>query len=221
MKSRGLLGRFFFDWFNRWFNRLTDGYVKGCGVLLHKFAFSLILLVGFSLLAGWFGSKLPSGFLPDEDQGYVFAAIQLPDASSLQRTETAAEKVEKMLHATPGVEHVTTVVGYNMLSAVQNTYSAFFWVTASKRWAGPPRPVPRSSYRSDQGRASAMDLRSPPRGHRVRVSPPRALRQFRASARRAVSPLFSRTARVATCSFLRRTRKPFWPRPASVPNSPG
>ncbi len=59
----------FFNWFNRVFNRATDGYVKGCGVLLHKFAYSLILLVGLSLIAGWFGSKVPAGFLPDEDQG--------------------------------------------------------------------------------------------------------------------------------------------------------
>jgi HAE1 family hydrophobic/amphiphilic exporter-1 len=141
-EARGPLGRFF-AWFNKWFNRATDGYVKGCAVLLHKFAFSLILLVGFSLLAVWFGGKLPSGFLPDEDQGYVFAAMQLPDAASLQRSEQAAERVEGILRQTPGVQHVTSVVGFNMLSGVQNTYSAFFWVTL-KEWA--ERKAPEEQY---------------------------------------------------------------------------
>jgi hydrophobic/amphiphilic exporter-1 (mainly G- bacteria), HAE1 family len=140
--SRGLLARFF-AWFNKWFNRITNGYVKGCSVLIHKFVFSLILLLGFGFLAMMLGAKLPSGFLPDEDQGYVFAALQLPDAASLQRTEAAAEKVEKVLRETPGVAHVTTVVGYNMLSGVQNTYSAFFWVTL-KEWA--ERKAPEEQY---------------------------------------------------------------------------
>jgi HAE1 family hydrophobic/amphiphilic exporter-1 len=132
-ESRGILGRFF-GWFNRWFDRATNGYVRGCSLLLHKFAFSLILLVGLGAAAAWFGSKLPGGFLPDEDQGYIFAALQLPNAASLQRTEAAAQKVEDILKKSPGVAHVTTVVGFNMLSGVQNTYSAFFWVTL-KEWA--------------------------------------------------------------------------------------
>jgi HAE1 family hydrophobic/amphiphilic exporter-1 len=81
------------------------------------------------VLAGFSGSKLPASFLPDEDQGYVFVAQQLPDASSLQRTAAAAEKVEDILLKTPGIAHVTSVIGYSMLSGVQNTYSTFFWVT--------------------------------------------------------------------------------------------
>jgi len=130
--ARGPLGRFF-AWFNRVFNHATEGYVRGCGLLIHKFAFSAVLLLGLTVLAGWFGTKLPTSFLPDEDQGYVFAAMQLPNAASLQRTDVAAKRVEQILQNTPGVEHVTTVVGFNMLSLVQNTYSAFFWVTL-KAW---------------------------------------------------------------------------------------
>src|SRR6266705_1331086 len=79
-EARGPLGKFF-AWFNRVFARATDGYVSWCKVLLHKMAFSLIILLGFAVLAGWFGMKLPTSFLPDEDQGYVFVALQLPDAS--------------------------------------------------------------------------------------------------------------------------------------------
>jgi len=108
------------------FGRATNGYVNWCGTLIHKMGFTIVLLVVFSLLAGVFGAKLPKSFLPEEDQGYLFVALQLPDASSLQRTTSASRKVEEILMQTPGVDHVTTVVGYNMLSGVQNTYSAFF-----------------------------------------------------------------------------------------------
>jgi HAE1 family hydrophobic/amphiphilic exporter-1 len=131
-ESKGPLKKFF-NWFNRVFGRATNGYVSWCGTLIHKMGFTIVLLVVFSLLAGFFGAKLPKSFLPEEDQGYLFVALQLPDASSLQRTTSASRKVEEILMQTPGVDHVTTVVGYNMLSGVQNTYSAFFWVTL-KEW---------------------------------------------------------------------------------------
>jgi HAE1 family hydrophobic/amphiphilic exporter-1 len=124
-ESRGPLGKFF-GWFNRVFAWGTDGYVNLCKFFIHKLAFAIILLIGFVVLAGFFGKELPASFLPDEDQGYVFVAEQLPDASSLQRSSAAATRVEDILSKTPGVAHVTTVVGYSMLSGVQNTYSTFF-----------------------------------------------------------------------------------------------
>src|SRR5579863_1191912 len=131
-ESKGPLKKFF-DWFNRSFSRATTGYVNWCSTLIHKMGFTIILLLAFTVLAGVFGAKLPKSFLPEEDQGYLFVALQLPDAASLQRTTSASKKVEDILLKTPGVDHVTTVVGYNMLSGVQNTYSAFFWVTL-KEW---------------------------------------------------------------------------------------
>jgi len=142
IESRGLLGKFF-GWFNRVFGRATTGYVGWCGTLIRKLGFTVVILLVFAVLAGFFGRKLPGSFLPEEDQGYVFVALQLPDASSLQRTSAAAAKVEDILLKTPGVDHVTTVVGYNMLSGVQNTYSAFFWVTL-KEWK--ERKAPDDQY---------------------------------------------------------------------------
>src|SRR6201993_1723436 len=81
-ESRGPLGAFF-RWFNRVFGRATDGYVSMCGGLIRKAGLSMPLLLGVTVAAGWFGSRLPGGFLPDEDQGYVFAGLQLPNAASL------------------------------------------------------------------------------------------------------------------------------------------
>jgi HAE1 family hydrophobic/amphiphilic exporter-1 len=141
-ESRGPLGKFF-AWFNRVFGRATEGYVNVCSVLIRRLGLVCVLLLIFAVLAGFFGKKLPSSFLPEEDQGYLFVALQLPDASSLQRTGIAAAKVENILTKTPGVDHVTTVVGYNMLSGVQNTYSAFFWVTL-KEWK--ERKAPDEQY---------------------------------------------------------------------------
>ena len=132
-ETRGPLGKFF-AWFNKWFGRVTTGYVNWCGVLIRRVGVTIVILFLFTGLAVFFGKQLPKSFLPEEDQGYVFAALQLPDASSLQRTSAAASQVEDVLMKTPGVDHVTTVVGYNMLSGVQNTYSGFFWVTL-KEWA--------------------------------------------------------------------------------------
>ena len=119
----------FFRWFNKVFGIATDKYVSTCGVLVHKAGFSFLLLLILSLAAGWFGSKIPTSFLPDEDQGYVYAGIQLPDASSLQRTSEAAKKVEQVILKTPGIANVSTVVGYNMLSGVNSTFNAFFFVS--------------------------------------------------------------------------------------------
>ena len=131
-KKRGPLQNFY-DAFNRAFGRATSGYVGVCRFAIHKTLLSLLFLVGVTVATGFFGRHVPTGFLPEEDQGYVFAGIQLPDAASLQRTSEIARQAEEMIKVTPGVEHVTSVIGYSMLSQVQNTYSAFFFITL-KDW---------------------------------------------------------------------------------------
>jgi HAE1 family hydrophobic/amphiphilic exporter-1 len=141
-ESRGPLGKFF-RWFNRVFGRTTEGYVHMCGGLIRKAGLSMLLLLGVTVLAGWFGSRLPQGFLPDEDQGYVFAGLQLPNAASLQRNDDASTKIEEMIMKTPGVHAVTAVLGFSMLSGAQNTYSSFYWITL-KEWG--ERKAPEEQY---------------------------------------------------------------------------
>src|ERR1700719_1696852 len=130
--SRGLLRRFF-DWFNRMFGRATDTYVRWSAVLIRKSAIALVLLVGFGVAAGFFSSKVPSSFLPDEDQGYLFVNLQLPNSASFQRTDEVARQVESILAKTPGVQYTTSVVGFSLLSLVRTSYNAFFFVTL-KDW---------------------------------------------------------------------------------------
>src|SRR6204780_787414 len=127
-ESRGPLGMFF-RWFNKVFGRATDGYVGVCRHLIHKAGFAFILLGTLCVGAWFFGGKVPGSFLPDEDQGYVFGALQLPEASSLQRTSEVARQAEKIILDTPGVENVSSVLGYSLLSGVQTTYSSFFFIS--------------------------------------------------------------------------------------------
>src|ERR1700680_3253865 len=83
-KTRGPLG-WFYDRFNRLFGSATNGYVSLSRLAVHKSFFSLALLLAFAIAGGFFGSKLPASFLPEEDQGYLYIALQLPDAASLER----------------------------------------------------------------------------------------------------------------------------------------
>jgi len=131
-ESRGVLGRFF-DGFNRGFGKVMHGYLVGSDVLLHKASFSVVLLLVIAVSSGLFGSRLPRAFLPEEDQGYFFLNVQLPVAASLQRTDEAAKRIEAILKETPGVQSFTTVVGFSLLSFVNTTYNAFYFVTL-KPW---------------------------------------------------------------------------------------
>ena len=131
-RKQGPLARFF-GWFNKFFGRTTDSYVSTSKVLIHKSGFAMLGLVIIALLDIFMGSKLPTGFLPQEDQGYMFCALQLPDASSLQRTDQAAQKITNALLHTPGIEGVVAVNGFSLLTLTQSTNTAFFFVTL-KPW---------------------------------------------------------------------------------------
>src|ERR1700691_2894269 len=158
----------FSNWFNRVFANATEWYVRTCGFLIRKSAIALILLAGCAGAAAWFGSKVPSSFLPDEDQGYLYVNAQLPTAASLQRTDDVAAKIENILANTPGVEHTTSVVGFSLLSFVRTSYNAFFFVTL--------KPWDDRKSRSEQLQAIKQrintDLSSLPEGIAFSFSPP-------------------------------------------------
>ena len=124
----GPLGRFF-DWFNAKFERATDGYVSWSHVLIRKAKFAMLFLAILAGIALLIGSRLPTGFVPEEDQGYLFANVQLPDAASMQRTDEVSREIEKILAKTEGIQGYNTVVGFSLLSQVNTTYSAFFFIT--------------------------------------------------------------------------------------------
>ena len=137
-KVRGPLG-WFYDRFNRVFGSATKGYVNWSRLAIRKAALSFALLGVLAIGAGVFGSKLPSSFLPEEDQGYMYVALQLPDAASLQRTDQVCKEIEDFLKKTPGVQNTTSVIGFSLLSLVYDTYHAFFFVTF-KPWSERTKP---------------------------------------------------------------------------------
>ena len=137
-ETRGPLGAFF-GLFNRVFGRVSKGYVGLCGTLIRKSGLSLLFLAGITILCGLLGKGIPTGFLPEEDVGYMFVNVSLPDAASLQRTDETCRKVEEILRNTPGIEHYQTVMGLSLMSIAQNTYSGFFFVTL-KEWKDRKRP---------------------------------------------------------------------------------
>jgi hydrophobic/amphiphilic exporter-1 (mainly G- bacteria), HAE1 family len=123
----------FYNWFNKVFGKFTDGYVSLTGILVRKAFRSALLVVIVGLLAVVFARRIPGGFVPDEDNGYFFANIQLPDASSLERTDAVAKKVEAIIGKAPGVEYVTTITGYSMVSGAYASNTAFLFVSM-KPW---------------------------------------------------------------------------------------
>jgi len=166
-ESHGPLRRFF-DGFNRIFERTTHAYVRLSGVLIRKSALVLVLLAAFGLAGLFFGSRLPSSFLPDEDQGYFYINMQLPNAASLERTSEAGRQVEQILANTPGVQYTTSVMGFSLLSFVQTSYNGFFFVTL-KPWSD--RDTRAQQYQEIKARVN-QQLSKLPQGTVFSFSPP-------------------------------------------------
>jgi HAE1 family hydrophobic/amphiphilic exporter-1 len=134
--TSGPLGRFFAA-FNRAFDRMTKGYVGWTQLMIRKSVRSVALLVAITVGAGGIASLLPSSFVPTEDQGYLFANVQIQDAASLQRADAMCRKVEEVLARTEGVEMYNTIAGYSLISQVSATYNGFFFITLEP-WAKRP-----------------------------------------------------------------------------------
>ncbi len=166
-ESKGLLRRFF-DRFNRVFERATNGYVRLSGDLIRKGAITLVISAVFGAAAGFFSNRVPSSFLPDEDQGYFFINLQLPNAASLRRTDEVTKRIEKILAETPGVKYTTSVIGFSLLSFVRTSYNAFFFVTL-KDWD--VRKKREEQYQEIKARLN-QELSQRPEGIAFDFSPP-------------------------------------------------
>jgi HAE1 family hydrophobic/amphiphilic exporter-1 len=166
-ESRGPLRRFF-DWFNRIFGRATEGYVRLSGGLIRKGAMALTALAIFGIAGIVFAHFLPSSFLPDEDQGYVYINMQLPNAASQERTAAASRDIEKILSETPGIQYYSSVIGFSLLSYVRTSYNAFYFVTF-KPWSD--RETRAEQYQEIKARLN-QQLSKLPRGTAFSFSPP-------------------------------------------------
>lgn len=127
---KGLLGKFFAG-FNRIMGKSTDGYVSVTQVVTGKLKRGVVFIVLLTVVAGVFGKLVPGGFIPEEDMGYFFVNVQLPDAASLQRSDVVSQQIESILLKHPDVKYVTTATGYSMLAGAMISNSAFMFVTVN------------------------------------------------------------------------------------------
>jgi HAE1 family hydrophobic/amphiphilic exporter-1 len=125
-EKKGLLGRFF-GAFNRGFDRTTTGYVRVATIFTRRTALALVAIAGVAVSAGGLGSTLPAGFVPDEDQGIFLINVQLPNASSLERTDKVVAQIETILAGTEGIDSCNAIGGLGMLTnSFNSNYASFF-----------------------------------------------------------------------------------------------
>jgi len=102
--------------FNNGFNRVTGKYQKLLGIIVNRRAVTFLMLIGFCAGIGLLNANLPSGFIPNEDQGMFYAVIQTPPGSTLERTNEVAEKLQKIAEGVEGVKSVSSMAGYEILT---------------------------------------------------------------------------------------------------------
>ncbi len=111
---------FFFRWFNSVYEPTERAYARLIRLMVQRSGLMVVVALALSGLAGWGLTRIPTGFIPIEDQGYVLVAVQLPDGASLDRTERVMDEITRMAQATPGVQDVVALGG---LSALDNSSS--------------------------------------------------------------------------------------------------
>ena len=124
----GPLG-WFFGKFNKGMSKTTESYMSFTGIITGKIKRGLIFIVILTVGAGLFGKLVPGGFIPEEDMGYFYLNVQLPNAASIQRTDEIGREIEKILLKYPEVEYVTNATGYNMLSGSAAPNNGLLFVT--------------------------------------------------------------------------------------------
>ena len=134
----GLLGRLGRR-FNQGFAQLTDRYVGVNARLVRKLVIPLALLAVVAGTSGLIGRRLPSGFMPEEDNGFAIIGLQLPDSASLQRTKEVMKKVEAILDRTEGLAFHNSVPGFSLFTRTAATYSGTSFI-GFRPWEERKRP---------------------------------------------------------------------------------
>jgi multidrug efflux pump len=130
-----------FGWFNRGFSRVTDRYESGVAWMIRRGGIALLLFAGMVALTGVLWRIVPSSLVPDEDQGWYFAPVILPDGASLQRTDRMVEEVVAAIRSNPFNEHVMAFTGFDFAGGfVFRENAATIFVTQT-HWDKRPVPV--------------------------------------------------------------------------------
>ena len=124
--------------FNRLLDGTRDGYGRLVGWMNRRPWLALAATVAAGALVAFSFTSMPKGFLPQEDQGYLFASVQLPEAASLERTEAVMTQARKLLMANPAVEDVIQVSGFNILNGTSASNGGFISVMLKDWHQRPP-----------------------------------------------------------------------------------
>ena len=119
---------FFFRWFNRMFDLATQGYTGLIRWTVRLIVIVMLVFGGLIMLTLWGFNRLPTGFVPTEDQGYIFVDVQLPDSASKQRTVAVMQQLDEILADQSGVADSISVTGYSMLSGSAGSNVGFIAV---------------------------------------------------------------------------------------------
>jgi len=128
----GVLGKFF-GLFNKWMGKTTESYMSLTNIVTRKLKRSAVFILVLTIGAGVFGKLVPGGFIPEEDMGYLFVNMQLPDAASLQRSDAIAKKIEHIILDHPEVKYVTNVTGFSLFTGAMSSNQGLMFVTL-KNW---------------------------------------------------------------------------------------
>ena len=123
----------FFKWFNVFFEKVTAWYIHGVEFFLKWRKLAILSFIGLIFAIIGMFKIIPTALVPNEDMGNLLMAYNMPEASSLPRTEKFSSKIADMIRSNPNVSDVLTVNGFNMLSSSQNTYSGVSFITL-KDW---------------------------------------------------------------------------------------
>lgn len=126
-KKKNLLDKFF-DAFNNWFERMQNKYTGAVGWFINHSKTAVVCLLVICALTGVLYQKLPSTFVPDEDQGYFIVAVALPEGTSLNRTYETMEALNKEISEIDGIKNVMRVSGYSLLSSAAKSNSGSFFI---------------------------------------------------------------------------------------------
>jgi HAE1 family hydrophobic/amphiphilic exporter-1 len=126
---------FFYRGFNRVYDRMERGYTRIIGGLVRHAGLSVVVALILIAIGGYGLSRVPTGFIPIEDQGYLLAAVQLPDGAALDRTQRVMDQVQEIASKTPGVEQVMTIAGISALDSSSSLANAGVAYLVLKEWS--------------------------------------------------------------------------------------
>jgi HAE1 family hydrophobic/amphiphilic exporter-1 len=148
----------FFRGFNAGYGRMERGYARLMGFMVGHAGLMVVLALVIAGIGGWGIARLPSAFIPNEDQGYLMVAVQLPDGAALGRTAKAIDEVTRIAKATPGVRQVVAITGVSMLdnmAQLANGGVCFItlddWDVRGKKKGQDLRSIAQSLQRATQG----------------------------------------------------------------------